>query len=331
MLVKFSVDPDALQPSTHEISLLVSLHRRVLESWRDLGLLIHPGMKLNDSPLLKCIDELPVALRQLWKAAFKGNKRLPSNCLAWDGTFNNSQEPVQEIFSEIQLALLESARVTLLTNIDDDAHSGFFSSSRVEICRFHAMEDAVQIKAARSLRQLGVKAEANAAKAWNERYRDWLQVADNVVLVDRYCIEDYCRSASYKEKPGLARMLEGVRRRGRKAQANVLIYAAKPKEESDFKAWKDDLKNYCGEGIREITIYIATSETFGRLAHHRYMRCDYSIFGMDRGIGAFSGEKIRSDCILWHNDMAREPIFRDTEASLKPVSRMYKLDGVPER
>lgn len=326
MLVKFSVDPDALQPSTHEISLLVSLHRRVLESWRDVGLLIHPGMKLNDSPLLKCINELPVALRQLWKTALKVNKRLPSHCLAWDGTFNNSQETVQEIFSEIQLALLESARVTLLTNIDDDSHSGFCPSSRVEVCRFHAVEDAIKIREARSLRQLGVKKGANAEKEWNERYHDWLQVADNVVLVDRYCIEDYCRSLSYKEKPGLTRMLERVRRRGRKAQANVLIYAAKPKDESDFKEWMNDLKNYCGEGIREITIYIATSETFGKLAHHRYMRCDYSIFGMDRGIGAFSGEKIRSDCILWNNDIERDPIFRDTEADLKSAGKIHKID-----
>ncbi|GAB2875852.1 hypothetical protein GCM10027093_09120 [Paraburkholderia jirisanensis] len=325
MLIKFAVDPEALDARNLEHSLAVALHRRVIESWREVGIFVHAGTRLTESPFLEHVDKLPVALKSLWINALKANKRVPCS-VEWDGDFGNSLESQLDVLARIDLALLESAKVTCYTDIGDAEHSACVPAfGDVELCRFHSVEQSIRLNQARATQHTSLLKDANNADEWSKRYSAWLRICDNVVVVDRYGAQDYLRSFRGAEKPGLTRMLDTVHARGKSAPANVTLFVGDPKISSDVAEFVGELRKFSGDGIREIKLNLVDDRVFRQHAHHRYMRCDYAVFGMDRGIGAFSGALAHANCVLWRRDRATDSVFEKSETELRHNSSKYQL------
>ncbi|WP_322031825.1 hypothetical protein [Paraburkholderia sp. J76] len=325
MLVKFAVDPAALDTRNIEHSLAVALHRRVIESWREVGIFVHAGARLKESPFLEHVDKLPVALKSLWINALKANKRVACP-IDWDGDFGNTPDSQLDVLARIDLALLESAKVTCYTDIDDGEHGVCVPAlGNVELCRFHSVEQSIRLNQARTTQNTSLLKNSNNADEWGKRYSAWLRICDNVVVVDRYGVQDYLRSFHNGEKPGLTRMLDTVYARGKEAPANVTLFVGDPKVTGDISTFIAELRKFCGDGIREIALFLVDDRVFREHGHHRYMRCDYAVFGIDRGIGAFSGILAQANCVLWRRDRATDSVFEKTETALRLNGSKYQL------
>ena len=316
MPVIFSVDPEAITDSANDLSQIVEMHRRVLLDWRDLGLLVHPGAKLSESPILKAIEQLPVAVKKLWFMALRYNKRRA--CTApWSGTFE--EDTCASLHREWELALLQSARATLIADLEDDQISKCIPAlGGMEICRFHGFGQSKKMTESRSAMTSSLQAGANCRDEWARRYGSWVRACDTASLVDRYALKDHVHCEKIGKKSGLWLALHSFFLRKREMPVGLeIILGDQDIGFSEIEDFSERLeRDLALGGIRSLKLIIAPDSAFRDHCHHRYMRCDYAVFGFDLGFSAFSGDQIGKDCVVWKKDRAEDPIFDGSEKHL---------------
>lgn len=316
MPLAFAIDPDAIPHQHPDLSYTISVHKAIIRDWRRYGSLVHPGGNLTESVLMESIETLPLALRQLWKQALRHNKRRPSE-RPWDGSIN---DPSCEILvGDVEVLLLETTRATLVADLSDDSLSGFPEKLKgIEVCRFHGFSETQSLTTSRQKTSQSLLVGSNCAAEWKHRFGSWVAACDNATLVDRYGLVDYSRVFADAKKPGIWRALESFAQRRADRQVNVDLFlgdeAVSAAQIGAFESRAyDNLRN---RGIRRLRLTVAPDSAFRDWCHHRYMRCDYAVFGFDKGFRVFSGDIVREDAVFWQNDRAEDPVFDRSEAAL---------------
>jgi len=316
MPVSFAVDLEAITEASSDVSQLVETHRRVLLEWRDLGQLIHPGDRLTDSPLLDAIDNLPGSAKKLWTVALKYNKRKPC-AQPWDGSFE--EEVIRRLRLEWKLSLLQSARATLIGNLEDDEASKCIPElDGMEVCRFHGIAQAKNLTESRNALTNAIEAGGIPRDEWMRRYGTWIRACDSAVLVDRYGLKDYLNCERAGKTSGLWLALRSFHAREKNTPVNINVFVGdQDVSYNDLEDFSERVTSQLANGgIRRLNIVAAPDSAFRDHCHHRYMRCDYAVFGFDQGFSAFSGEKIAKDCVIWKKDRAQDQIFDRSETNL---------------
>lgn len=326
MLIDFSIDPEALDCDLSDISLSIATHRRVIQEWRKHGLLVHSNGALKDSAIFKKIESLPQECRKAWKSALASTKRRQATTV-WDGLFPNSNlQELAPVSNQFRLALLDATRAVIVGGLDASASSRIEPLlGNMEICKFHSVnESSFFSQAARtSTRVLNVG--DNCAAEWKERYSSHLIQADNITVVDRYIFSNHIRRLRNNEISGLHRLLDNCFLRAREKKVNVKLFCAiqnsgttlSSSELNEINYFFNDLTcRYSGGGIRQIDFYLHSDKNFSKIAHERYIRSDYTIFGMDSGLDAFGGVSAKKSAIVWRHDTAESTHFGQQEAAL---------------
>ncbi|CAB3804898.1 hypothetical protein [Pararobbsia alpina] len=262
------------------------------------------------------IEGLPVALRQLWKEAFRQNKRRPCG-VDWDGVIDEAA--CAKLIDEIELLLLETTRATLLGNLPDEALSARLPGlPGLEICRFHAFGESEGVAASRLKTTESLIAGSDCAAEWKRRFGSWVLACDNATLVDRYALKDHIRALAEGTVSGIWRALEEFsRRRCDRRVALDLFIGNHDVSPAQIGAFESQLYDRLRDaGIRKLRLTVAPDNAFRDFCHHRYMRCDYVVFGLDKGFQPFTGETARDDVVIWQKDRAEDKVFDRSEAAL---------------
>lgn len=331
MLIPFSIDQDALKCAGEDISASTATHRQVLREWRRHGSLVHSHARLNDSPLLKAIEQLPQECKKLWQTALKHNRRSPTST-AWNGLFPNDDiKGLAELSKDIKVALLDPVRSFVIGGLaPHEACKIENTLAGLELCKFHSISDSTCFSAAESLAGRDLRSNDDCNLEWRKRYTPWLNQAEHVVVVDRYIFVSHLRRIVHGEVSGLIRVFDDCFKRARDKKVSIKILCAIDQEKFPTDALiiaaiqdlgEDLAKKYSGGGIRDMALIVARDTDFAKVAHERYLRTDYSIFGIDRGIDAFGGIAASHDSVVWQKDAAINTEFSSRESYLESIAR----------
>ncbi|MES2898676.1 MAG: hypothetical protein V4723_03055 [Pseudomonadota bacterium] len=334
MLIRFAVDPDAIDADANDLSVSIAVHRRLLKEWRKYGMLVHGFGPLKESAVFSQVNKLPQECRRLWKVAIQNSRRRAASS-EWNGYFPNDDLSDLEPFAkDFDLALLESSRAVVVGGV------GIHDSSRIdarlhglEICKIHSVSESQRFIRADEVAKRPLPKGADCRNEWNERYGEYVEHAAHVVVVDRYIYANQMRRTIAGENSGLDRVLSSCFKRSRERPVNVAILCALQHpgpsvtvaEQGAIETFVHELeKRYCGGGIRSIEFYICTDRDFASHTHERYLRTDYSVFGIDGGIDVFGGDFSHKGSVVWRHDNAETTRFTLNEAALKLSSFFHK-------
>lgn len=287
-------------------------------------MLVHPCMKLKQSPLQSSIDRLPVAIKKKWQVALTVNKR--RGCpVEWDGTFpQESVEEIRNLVGHFKVALLDSARACIACGIPEDEHSKIIEDlNGLELCKFNSVSNSRYFSESRELAEASLKAGELCGAAWTRRYTPWIKTTAWAILVDRFVLSNHLGRVKRKEVSGLTRLLRDAMVRSAGQSTRLRFFVARQPEHSDadVNEFCENIKQLCvGSAIKELHLHILNDVDFGRIAHHRFMRLDYAIFGFDKGIDAFGGDASKQNCVLWKKDQLAHSTFDKEEADLRAAS-----------
>ena len=321
MAISFAIDPDAITDIVGDASLARSLHERVLIEWRNSGILVHPGMELKKSPLLNSINRLPVAIKMKWQVALAANKR--RGCpVEWEGSFpEDDVDEIKYLTGQFKVALLDSARACIACAIPDDEHSRIFDKlDGLELCKFNNVSNSHYFSEAKALAEASLEAGESCGAAWARRYTPWIKTTSWGILVDRYILANHLDRLRRNEVSGLARFLRDAMLLGPKQSIRLRLFVARQPghSNSDVNEFCEDLQQrYAGSSIKELHVNILNDATFGGIAHHRFQRLDYAIFGFDKGIDAFGGDRAKQNSVLWKRDQLAHQTFSKEETDLR--------------
>lgn len=327
MPVPFSIDPDALEFDGSDASLSIAMHRRVIQEWRRHGVLIHSHGPLKDSAILKKIEALPQECRKMWKSALVYTRRRQAS-KEWDGLFPNADLlDLLPVSHEFCLALFDTTRAVVVGGLSSTESSRIEPAlAGMEICKLHAVSESLHFTKAEKTATRVLNAGDNCSVEWKERYHSHLIQADNISIVDRYILANHNWRVANNEISGLHRLLDNCFSRPRDKKVNVKLFCAiqnanptpSSSELVEINNFFLDLSTrYSAGGIRQIDCYVLTDKKFSGVAHERYVRSDYTIFGIDGGLDVFGGTVAKKSSVVWRHDTAESSHFGSAEAALQ--------------
>ena len=78
MLVPFAIDPNALHIAQGDDAKRLAGHSRVLDIWRQVGVLVHGGERFDESELKDAVERLPQPIKTLWQKALRYQRVTPA-------------------------------------------------------------------------------------------------------------------------------------------------------------------------------------------------------------------------------------------------------------
>jgi len=310
-----------------DASLSIATHRRVIQEWRKHGVLIHSHGPFRESTILKKIEGLPQECRKMWKSALVSTRRRQAS-KEWDGLFPNANLlDLLPVSNEFCLALFDTTRAVVVAGLSSTEASRLEPAlGGMEICKLHSVSESLHFSKAEKTATRVLNVGDNCSSEWRDRYYSHVNQADHVAVVDRYILANHNYRIANGEISGLHRLLDNCFSRHRDKKVNVKVFCAiqnssptlSTSELVQINEFFDDLsKRYSAGGIRQIECYVLTDKEFSKIAHERYMRSDYTIFGIDSGLDVFGGVLAKKSSVVWRHDIAVSSHFGTVEAALQ--------------
>jgi len=324
MLVKFCIDPDAL---TYEFDCKITtnvLHRKFIKQWCKFGILVHSNGNLNDSLIAKKIKELNPEAKKIWMAALTRLLRISSKT-AWNGEFpNNNLLEMQIIEKESDVAFSDPVRSELIFNLEEMEHSKTYDElCGLEVCRFQSIEQSTKFQKSSEISEKYLEAGSSCSQEWKSRFSKSIEYANNISIVDRYMFENYFSASKLGKTSGLDRLINDCNHR-KIGKVCIDLFSASD-DMGDALRIANLLIPKCGKSIREIKIYQLPHIKFKSLVHHRYLRTNNTLFGIDAGIGIFDGDTARGRSVMWHKDYDELGIYQNQEIKLKSICEIKEI------
>jgi hypothetical protein len=327
MPIPFSIDPDALECDLTDLSLSITTHRRVIQEWRRHGVLVHSHGPLKDSAIFKKIEALPQEFRKMWKSALVSTRRKQSTKI-WDGLFPGTElQDLLPVSNEFRLALFDTTRAVIVGGVDSAECSRIVPElGNMEICKLHSVNESFYFAEAARTANRVLNVGDNCATEWRDRYSSHITQADHIAVVDRYILANHNWRLRKNEISGLHRLLDNCFSRSKEKKVNVKLLCAVQNNNSTLSSdeileinlfCNDIASRYSGGGIRQISFFVLPDKDFSKIAHERYVRSDYTIFGMDSGLDVFGGLLAKKSSVVWRHDTAESLHFNQQEAALQ--------------
>lgn len=278
MIVPFVVDPNALVENS-DVSHHADLAKceRIIELWRDHGVLILPGPSSEKNELLRVVGQLPVRFRNRWQKALK-KQRLKgiggidaSHLLA-------SLQTVSGLSSKCEVICV-SDTVASHFLLPNDRQSSEPAGTNLEISRYGSFDLSEKLKKARELSTARIIAGTATQQVWQERFALITSMSRHITVVDRYSLENCYR---YGSASGLSTLLNSLAVDQAKHSVTVLA-ASFDIPESDLGNAVKALRSNWG-GVQSLEIYVIPDTRYRRLQHDRYIRCDDTVLEIGTGL-----------------------------------------------
>ena len=307
MLVKFAVEPDALEAEISAISTL-------LNCWEAHGVL--ETLDSTDKTIGNQIKNLKDTFKDRWQNALKKKagtnakfSRAFKKCGYIDVNWANVEAlgDFDDYQNKFDIALMEEVRAYTL-GIDEDSPVVYRATADIEATILRNVHLSQKIKNVEDLAQSNLSKGQTIQHIWEERFQPLAMYSKEVVIVDRYAFE------SIEEKPnGLFRLLKLFD--SKPSVSSVTIYSQcdvpqpiKTKLEKKFSRYRN---------IKILKVYMPKSDTFRDHGHDRHIRFD-DFRACTIGIGL-------PEALRW------DDLERDTQFSYKYGKQIFGLKKVEHK
>jgi hypothetical protein len=293
VIVPFAIDSEALAFSAgSDIAAHLAIHRRLLNTWRSVGVLVHGGDRFAQSELARHVSDLPQQVKVLWQKALKTHRLLGAGA---------SWTPLSSFATQAELALvrdrfdvgcLEDTRAACL-EVPFDKVSVLIDGQGPEICRWSLADQAETFARALAAADLPIARGEPVDKIWRERFLPSAQLCrKGVSIIDRYAVSNHIQG-----RGGLSRFLLECERvlQGR----TLTLFTAFGDECTKLEVIAS-VRNLAATlqtgGIRQIELYVGYQGLFATDAHYRNVRFDSTIVELDIGLGVLAGSAAYAHC-----------------------------------
>jgi hypothetical protein len=320
MLVKFAVDEDALFSGAADAVSQRAAHRRLLNAWRHVGVLVIDAPEGQCSSFLTAVQRLPQALRTMWQQALMRQRRIQSNVPQVRLSIVNNGEELSPLASIIELACLEETRACCF-GVPADEESINLPDSGIELCRFDLADQSQAFRRAVDLASADIPEGTRVGELWAQRFARLASLCHgDVVVVDRYCATSHMqRRDGYS---GLRRLL--VELDNVVKACTVYVYSSIVEyAEDEIVDSVSSLAKNLGTGIRSVVLRLVADGDFSRTSHYRYLRFGDDVYDIDVGLDVFAGERTFRTCIFRLRQ--RSDVIAADEKILKAFCSEYQL------
>ncbi len=295
VLVPFSIDPGALSEHKGKPSWPAHL-RRVLETWRENGVLMLPESEINASSLLSAVKGLSGDSRRLWELALvQGKFRIAvgqADAVAASG-LPDGVSPLARV-----IAIRESLAVDAIRRTHEEQ----------EVATLDVVDQCTAFGVARKLGRDSLQEGANVRDEWEARVKPLLSYAQRrITLVDRYAVSsawDHRRRGAFAET-GLGRFLKDAAGNGNGASIEFFAADADRRAGTMFSELWACADQVLGANRRRIRAFRVPDDVWKRHVHYRGLLVDdNTCLKLDYGIQAFDNAVVGKLCdvTLGHPD-----------------------------
>ncbi len=296
MLVKFALEPDAIDNSTTQ-----ACNNRLIQGWERFGVLVYPNPR--DASIRTKIARLGQGAQRRWQRTWAQVLRYPRRyryCPLPDDSdfaFSDIQEPgdlaqQDELF---EVAVLEETRALEL-DIPEGEGKLFGEVEGVRLCE---IDQAQKFQRSSQLSQEIVRINKSVEILWQERFQRFAEYSQNVVIFDRYAVRD----DNNQNIQGLFKLLDFLDRDAN--GCNIVIYSSPDPdkvESTEVDSIKAKLESKIdglnSNGIKSVEARLFRDYRFRLPGHDRHIRFNDNIFSIGIGVELFRHPSVEQamDC-----------------------------------
>lgn len=320
MFVKFGLDTDTLLTGFSDAVARRGIHMRFLELWRDFGVLVDGNSNLASSDLATAINSLPQDIRKPWQDALRFHRfsNTGGNWRALNKAQNRKH--LLDYKGKIDLAIFEDTRAAALgLPVNDGA--ALDSASALEICRLDFVDQSKSFQEARAISSSTIRKGEKPPDIWKTRFAGLAEHSrSHIAIIDRYASERHSLSPAMS---GLRKLLTELD--NGKPGCRVSLFSAFDKlpEKSIISGINSLVSGLNRGGLSEVKLYTASTKSFGKIAHYRYVRFDRTIYQLDSGLEVLEGNSVYRSCLVTMRPYDSD--FRDHENDLRHTSTETKI------
>ena len=295
MLVKFAIEPDAIDDSTTQ-----ACNNRLIDLWERFGILVYPDCR--DASIRTRINTLSAGPRGRWQRTWAQVLRYPRRYRCFPSlddnfTFSSIAEPHQLAQHDgFEVAVLEET-CALELEIPEGESKPFDHVEGVRLCE---IDQSQRFQRSSQLSQEIVRINKSVEVLWSERFQRFAEHSQNVVIFDRFAV----RSDSNQNIQGLFRLIDLLDKDSN--GCNVTIYSSPDPSRnasaevssirSNFESQANGLN---GNGIQSLELRLFRDDRFRRPGHDRHIRFDDNMFSIGIGTELFRHQTVEqdTDCI----------------------------------
>ncbi len=297
MLIKFAIEPDAIDNSTTQ-----ACNKRLIQVWERFGVLVYPDPR--DDAIRARVAKLRQGpqsrWQRTWEQVLKHPRRYRYSPMSGGGEFDFSdiEEPhdLAQV-DEFELAVLEETRALEL-DIPEGEGKLFGDVEGVRLCE---IDQSQKFEYSNRRSQELVRINKPVEILWQERFQRFAAFSQSVVIFDRYGVRD----DNNQNIDGLLRLLDFIDRDSN--GCNVTIYSS-PDPGRNASEEASTIRNKLASkgnelrdnGISSLEVRLFRDDRFRRPGHDRHIRFDDNVFSIGIGTELFRGQTVEqdTDCIL---------------------------------
>ncbi len=323
MLVRFAIEPDALDPEIDEAKGGQKIKPQQITAWVPFGILVNSD---GDNSVLNCDHykrtELGKAHRDIFVRAFESFKKdgwplwAEADNIDWQnmGLDPADLEQYQDTFS---LSLIEDTRAEIL---EIPVHGSVFGN--VEAIRFPHASLSTKFNEARILGQSAILPGTLVKGLWQERFSPLASHSNGnqqITIVDRYIASNI-----YNGKNELFNLLKFIQSDSPGCVVTIFSsYRDAPNHEYVEERLDREITplQLSGSGIKRITVFLCHEDVFIDPGHDRYIRFAGYTCEIGVGIEIFRGDNVDKETGFSLKTPEHIQIYRDRERKFRNRKR----------
>ena len=300
MIFRFAIDPEALGSDldTGRVDTATrAAHERVIDCWRDYGILVTKGPYGKNSPLIKVVQSLPEELRIIWEKAFKKN-RIVDGGPNWAGLGGvQDLRDLEQAGKFVDVACFSPKKAQTLLGMGMDQWS-MFPHSNLEVCLFGYLDRSKAFQSSKETAHCSLEKGTLVKTVWRRHFASLERLYTSVCLIDRYAVAShhYCKY--------IARITSGleflINKLGRGSRPHELTIVTGTTDQCSEQTAKNLLKQLAGrpqyEQLKEVVLFLADDTLFSTLVHYRSLRFGRIFCQLDTGIEVLEGQQVKRTC-----------------------------------
>jgi len=282
MIVRFTVDPAALLESIDN----VLAHQRVLNIWRDHGVLLYNGLNPKESPLGRSIAQLPPALKTKWQKALKKEK-ITASTAEWSLARHTIHDDLVSISDDVDLCCV-SSETACEFGVDSQKYCAVLEDPPLEIALFDAIDQSSVFLNATSISNGDIETDSDQEKLWNDRFKPIVHYSKFIVVIDRFCGEQLCDSFESGTATFIKRLIAEPSGVALRVYTQVSEHYGRDKV---ISAFRELMAKFPENTSRKFELFLGNSGDF-KEAHPRTIRFDNVVVRLDAGLSLFGGDRV---------------------------------------
>jgi hypothetical protein len=274
MIVPFTIDPDIFFTSPITRDDLVK-HKQLIDLWRDLGILVIPGVGKKDSRINKALQNSDQSIRLLWANSLKHCNHVLENGSVDEALKNLEFNKLSS--QKIKLWSVDKSKDSYL-GLEDASHSTIIKNN--EICMFGYEAFTNAFAKAKELSKKPIGPTDDPEKTWKERFLPLCTYSSNIIVCDPWLINKFFGSKG-SNLSGIERLIKNLAGINSNKGKILHIFSTNKvgNEEIKYEEIYKKIMSYCepfkNKSLREVQLYLTTDRKYKPL-HYRMFRFDNS-------------------------------------------------------